>query len=123
MASQTPEEELQHTLSLLRKEKQEDLNQYRQKILNSTLEEKRNNGLCWYPVSLMKHYLSTGEKYVMEVERTARTEDPHVFGAGKTISLFVNDGSNERASGVINWVKGNRMRFTLNADDLPDWIE
>ena len=117
------EDELKHTLALLKKEKQEDLNQYRQKILNSTLEEKRRNGLCWYPVNILKHYLSTGEKYVMEVERTARTEDPHVFGAGKTISLFVNDESNERASGVINWVKGNRMRFTLNADDLPDWLD
>ncbi len=123
MPKQTPEEELQHTMALLKKEKQEDLNQYRQKILNSTLEERRKNGLCWYPVNILKQYLSTGEKYVMEVERTARTEDPHVFGAGKAISLFVNDGSNERASGVINFVKGNRMRFTLNADDLPEWLE
>jgi ATP-dependent RNA/DNA helicase IGHMBP2 len=123
----SPEEELQKTLSLLKKEKQEDLNQYRQKILNSTLDERRDNGLCWYPVSLLKSYLSTGERYVLEVERSARAEEPHVFGAGKTISLFVNSGGSEpftdRASGVINWVKGNRMRFTLNADDLPDWLE
>ena len=123
----SPEAELQKTLSLLRKEKQEDLNQYRQKILNSTLDERRRDGLCWYPVGLLKHYLSTGEKYVLEVERTSRTNESHVFAAGKTISLFVNAGGKEeameRASGVINWVKGNRMRFTLNAEDLPDWLD
>jgi ATP-dependent RNA/DNA helicase IGHMBP2 len=114
---------LQKTLLLLRKEKQEDLNQYRQKIQNSTLDERRRDGLCWYPVNLLKHYISTGEKYVLEVERGSRTNESHVFAAGKTISLFINDGSNDRASGVINWVKGNRMRFTLNAGDLPDWID
>lgn len=120
---ESPEGELQKTLALLKKEKQEDLNLYKQKILNSTLDERRRNGLCWYPVNLLKYYLSTGEKYVLEVERTSRKEESHVFGAGKTISLFINDDSNDRASGVINWVKGNRMRFTLNAEDLPDWIE
>ena len=96
----SPEGELQKTLALLKKEKQEDLQQYRQKILNSTLDERRRNGLCWYPVNLLKHYLSTGEKYVLEVERGSRTNEPHVFAAGKTISLFINDDSNERASAV-----------------------
>ncbi len=119
----SPEAALQKTLNLLRKEKQEDLNQYRQKIQNSTLDERRRDGLCWYPISLLKYYISTGEKYVLEVERGSRTNESHVFAAGKAISLFINDGSNDSASGVINWVKGNRMRFTLNAADLPDWID
>ncbi|AHM62399.1 type III restriction enzyme, res subunit [Flammeovirgaceae bacterium 311] len=122
-----PEEELEHTRQLLKEEKKAELEYYRNKVLNTSLEDRKKEGLCWYPIELINHRISTGERYVMEVERIGNPNEPHVFNAGKTISLFVNDNSNggataNRAAAVVNWVKGNRMRFTLNGDDLPDWL-
>jgi ATP-dependent RNA/DNA helicase IGHMBP2 len=117
-----PEEELEHTRQLLKEEKKAELEYYRNKVLNTSLEDRKKEGLCWYPIELINHRISTGERYVMEVERIGNPNEPHVFSAGKTISLFVNDNSNNRAAAVVNWVKGNRMRFTLNGDDLPDWL-
>ncbi len=126
----TPEAELEHTRNLLKEEKKAELEYYRNKVLNTSLQDRKKEGVCWYPVELINHRLSTGERYVLEVERVGNPNDPHVFTAGKTISLFVNDGtggaaggsSTNRAAAVVNWVKGGRMRFTLNGDDLPDWL-
>lgn len=117
-----PEEELQHTLQLLRQEKKAEFEYYRQKVLQSTLEERQKDGICWYPVSLLKARLGAGEMYVVDIERSG-PELPHVFNSGKAISLFQNDGDKSpRAAAVVNWVKGNRMRLTLNGENLPDWV-
>ncbi|EMR04400.1 AAA domain-containing protein [Cesiribacter andamanensis] len=117
-----PDDELELTRQLLKQEKKAEFEYYRNKVLNTSLEDRRKEGVCWYPIELLSHKISTGERYVMDVERIGRPNEPHVFTAGKAISLFVNDDSNSRAAAVVNWVKGNRMRFTLNGDDLPDWL-
>jgi superfamily I DNA and/or RNA helicase len=49
-----------------------------------------------------------------------------VFQSGKVVSLFSNaEGKPERdhTNGVVNYVRENTMVITLNADDLPDWLE
>ncbi len=122
----TIHEELLHTLELIRKEKLADLEQYRQKVLNTPLHRKTTEGICWYPVRLKRHYIGTGERNIIEIERTNHLDQPHVFGAGKVVSLFSNgNGTPERdhSGGVINYVRDNTMVITMNADDLPDWIE
>ncbi len=123
----SPEEELQHTLSLLKQERQAEFYYYRNKVLNTPLEQRRKEGLCWYPLELQGARLSTGEHYIVDIERTANQGQPHVFAAGKAISLFSNSGNatdlaENRTNAVVNWVKGNRMRITLNSKDLPDWL-
>lgn len=122
----TVEEELYKTLELIRIERQADLEQYRQKVLLTPLHRKTKEGICWYPVKLKRHYIGTGERLIIELERTQQLDQPHVFQSGKVVSLFSNaNGTPERdhTGGVINYVRDNTMLITLNADDLPDWIE
>ena len=120
------EEELYKTLELIRMERQADLEQYRQKVLMTPLHRKTREGICWYPVRLQKHYIGTGERLIIEIERIQHLEQRHVFQSGKVVSLFSNgNGTPERdhMNGVINYVKEHTMVITLNADELPDWIE
>lgn len=122
----TVQEELQKTLDLIRKERLADLEQYRQKVLNTPLNRKTSEGICWYPVRLKRHYIGTGERNIIEIERTNHLDQPHVFSSGKVVSVFSNaEGTPERdhTGGVINYVRDNTMVITMNADDLPDWIE
>jgi superfamily I DNA and/or RNA helicase len=122
----TVQEELHTTLELIRIERQEDLEQYRQKVLLTPLHRKTKDGICWYPVRLKRNYIGTGERLIIEVERTNQLDQPHVFQAGKVVSIFSNaDGKPERdhMNGVINYVRDNNMVITLNVDDLPDWID
>ena len=117
--------ELQHTLDLIRKERREDLEQYRQKVLLTPLTRRVKDGTCWYPVRLRRDYIGTGERLIIEVERTNQLDQPHVFQSGKVVSIFSNaEGKPERdhTGGVINYVRDNNMVITLNADDLPEWL-
>jgi ATP-dependent RNA/DNA helicase IGHMBP2 len=122
----TVQEQLYKTLELLRMERQADLEQYRQKILLVPLHRKTKEGKCWYPVKLRRHYIGTGERLIVEVERTHHLDQPHVFSSGKVVSIFSNAANTPEkhyTGGVINYVRDNTMVITVNTDDLPDWIE
>ncbi len=117
-------EELRTVLRLLELEKQADLAYYQEKVLNTSLEQKRKEGVCWYPVLLRKQRFSMAEKLVIKVERTANRDTPYVFQSGKVVSLFANTGQahKQNLSGVVNNVSGNVMTITLNVEELPEWI-
>jgi superfamily I DNA and/or RNA helicase len=118
-------EELKKIYELLRLEKEADLEYYRQKVLNASLEQRKKDGVCWYPVNLLSQRYSMGEKIIIKVQRTTEAKKPHVFQSGKIVSLFSNRGTNEQvsAAGVVNEVKGDSMVITLNTDELPGWLD
>lgn len=120
-----PNEQLLHTLELIKLERQADLEQYRQKILMRSLQQRTKEGSTWYPVSLKRDYIGTGERPIIEVERTNHLEQPHSFQSGKVVSVFSNASGKpekEHINGVVNYVRDNSMVITLNGDDFPDWI-
>lgn len=119
-------DQLLKTLDLIKLERQADLEYYRQKVLLRSLTQRTQEGTTWYPVKLKRDYIGTGERLVIEVERTTHQDQPHAFQSGKSISVFSNAKSNpdkDHMNGVINYVKENLMVITLNGDELPDWIE
>jgi ATP-dependent RNA/DNA helicase IGHMBP2 len=122
----TSQEQLLRTFELIRMERQADLEYYRQKVLLRSLHQRTQEGTTWYPVKLKRDYIGTGERLILEVERTTHLEEPHAFQSGKSVSVFSNaSGKPERehVNAVVNYVKDNVMVITLNADEIPDWIE
>lgn len=122
----TVREQLYKIWELLKQERQADLEQYRQKIQLVPLHRKTKEGKCWYPVQLKRDYIGTGERLIIEVERTNHLDQPHVFQSGKMVSVFSNAKATpdkHYIGGVINYVKDNTMVITLNSDDLPEWID
>lgn len=120
------QQQLQQTLELIKLERQADLDYYRQKVLLRSLQQRTKEGTTWYPVRLKRDYIGTGERLIVEIDRTSHMDQPHAFQSGKSVSFFSNAaGKPERdhVNGVINYVRDNTMVITLNADDLPDWIE
>ncbi len=119
-------EELSITLELLKQERQADLEQYKQKVMLLPLSRKTKEGKSWYPVRLVRHYIGTGERLIIEVERTQHLNQAHVFQSGKVVNVFCNARNTpgkEHEGGVINYVRDNTMVITLNSDELPDWID
>src|SRR5258707_1219011 len=119
-------DKLKHTYQLLQLERQADLEQYRQKVLMRSLHQRTKEGVTWYPVRLLRDYIGTGERVMIEIEKTNAFEQPHSFQSGKVVSLFTNaSGKPEKqhVNGVINYVRDNIMTITLNGDDLLDWID
>jgi ATP-dependent RNA/DNA helicase IGHMBP2 len=118
-------DQLLYTLELIKIERQADLEQYRQKILLRSLQQRTKEGSTWYPVSLKRDYIGTGERPTIEVERTNHLDQPHSFQSGKVVSVFSNasgKSTKDHVNGVVNYVRDNTMVITLNGDDLPDWI-
>lgn len=122
----TATEELYKTLELIRQERQADLEQYKQKVMLLPLSRKTKEGKSWYPVKLKRHYIGTGERLIIEIERTQHLNQAHVFQSGKVVNVFCNARNTpekEHEGGVINYVRDNTMVITLNSDDLPYWID
>ncbi|MGB3850436.1 MAG: AAA domain-containing protein [Tunicatimonas sp.] len=115
-------EELQRQIQLLRLEKEADLEYYRQKILNASLEDRKKNGLCWHPVTLSGQRYSLGEKVVVRLTRADSHLPRGAFQSGKIVRLFTHPGNDRSAvSGVVNEVNRTTMTVTLNASQLPNW--
>ncbi len=123
----TTHDELSTLVQLQEVERREDLAQYRKKMHATSIDDRIKEGVCWYPLTLNRHFIGTGERINIEVERTRATEQPHVFQPGKSVSVFSNSGSSNdshsHASGVVKRVQGNRMVVSLNTDELPDWLD
>lgn len=122
----TAREQLQRTLELTRLERQADLEYYRQKVLLRSLHQRVEEGTTWYPVKLKEDYIGTGERLIIEVERTSRLESPHAFQSGKSVNVFCNASGKpekEHVGGVINYVRDNQMVITLNSEELPEWLD
>jgi ATP-dependent RNA/DNA helicase IGHMBP2 len=120
------EEELKQGLKLLKLEWQEDLAQYQKKFLNTSLSEKKKEGITWHPIQLKKSKIGMGERLLVEVERLDN-KYPSSFSSGKTVSFFSTQegyhSSENRVNGVVNQVKKDTMVVTLQADELPEWME
>ncbi len=115
--------ELQRQTHLLRLEKEADLEYYRQKVLLASLEDRKRDGVCWYPVTLESKRYSLGEKIIIRVRRGEDSAKSHVFQSGKIVSLFSNMFNEKpHVSGVVNDVRKHHMTITLNAREVPDWI-
>jgi ATP-dependent RNA/DNA helicase IGHMBP2 len=116
---------LKQQLELIQLERAADLEQYRQKVLLRSLTQRVKEGVTWYPVKLMRDYIGTGERIIIELERNHHSEQPHSFSSGKLVSVFSNaSGKPEKnhLQGVINYVKDNTLAITVNPDELPDWM-
>ncbi|MCH6201158.1 AAA domain-containing protein [Aquiflexum sp. LQ15W] len=117
------QEELRNSLKLLKQEWEEDLQQHKKKFLYTSISDKKEEGVCWYPVQLKKTKIGFGERLILEFERFD-TGAPHVFQSGKSVSIFSNQPQfqSRRVNGVINQVKRDTMIVTLQAEDVPDWM-
>jgi superfamily I DNA and/or RNA helicase len=120
------EEELKYGLKLLKLEWQQDLAQYQKKFLNTSLSEKKKEGITWHPIQLKKSKIGMGERLLVEVERLDN-KYPSSFSSGKSVSFFSTQegyhSSENRVNGVVNQVKKDMMVVTLQADELPEWME
>lgn len=108
---------------LLKIEKDEDYAQYQRKMLNTSIKERKKQGVTWYPIQLVNRYISTGERFTLELDRTTDFEQNHAFQVGGVVSVFSGHGEEADAtSGVVSYLRKDKMRVVLNGTELPDWI-
>jgi ATP-dependent RNA/DNA helicase IGHMBP2 len=109
---------------LLQQEHDVDQAQYEAVILNSTTNYKRDNGICWYPLSIKGTEIGKGEYITVELERTTHTDISHQFRSGTKAALFSNlNILEDRVEGQISYINGNKLKLALRVDELPEWTK
>ncbi|NJK97711.1 MAG: hypothetical protein HC905_24885 [Bacteroidales bacterium] len=82
------EEELKALLSLIKREKEEELAQYNIKMAGTSFAERRKQGLCWYPVRIEKTSFDAGERLMVRISRSREHLDSHLFQSGNHSGFF-----------------------------------
>lgn len=109
---------------LLQQEKTDDRENYRKQTESVPVAQRRTNGLSWYPVAIRGSEMSRGDYLTVEIERTTHHDVPHQLRFGASAVLFSqHDPKEHRAEGTIAWQSGNRLKFTLRTDELPEWAD
>ena len=114
---------LKHLKELLLIEREEDYYQYKEQFLRATIEQRKKNGVTWFPIQILSDELGYADYVHIEVERTNQLDTPHRFSAGKNVSLFSNKNPDEQLeiTGTIKQSGKNKMKIILHTDELPDW--
>ncbi len=109
-------------LDLLKTERDEDRLSYLKLTEQSSVSERRANGLTWYPIAIRGTEMSRGDYISVEVERTTHQDVAHQLRFGMPAVLFSNhDPNKDRVEGTISHQSGNRLKLTLRTDELPEW--
>ncbi|MFY0599627.1 MAG: AAA family ATPase [Cyclobacteriaceae bacterium] len=111
-------------LQLIKKEREEDRKQYEDKIGNRSLQDRKKEGVTWYPVMINKSNVGTGERWIFQIERTTDLAQRHHFHPGSSISMFLHDDKRKlSASGIVMRMNEHKMTFMLNSDEPPEWLD
>jgi hypothetical protein len=107
---------------LLKIEQADDRRMYRELAETASINDRRAGGLAWYPIAIRDTEMSRGDYLTVEVERTTHQDVAHQLRFGASAALFSNhDPKNDRIEGTITFQSGNKLKITLNTDELPEW--
>jgi ATP-dependent RNA/DNA helicase IGHMBP2 len=109
-------------LDLLKIEKEEDRRSFREMTAKLSVNDRRENGLTWYPVAIRDTEIGRGDYLTIELERTTHQDILHQLRFGMTAALFSNHNpKSDRVEGTISHISGNRLKLSLRIDELPGW--
>ena len=115
---------LQHLRKLLKIEREEDFQQYKQHFSRDNINFRKQSGVTWYPIVINNVEIGLGEYLTLEIERTSNHNEPHLFTGGKPAALFSNNYPDEPPlNGTVKVLGPNKIRLTLTIDELPEWTD
>jgi ATP-dependent RNA/DNA helicase IGHMBP2 len=109
-------------IALLEAEKQIDFIQHENLLLRSSLQERRTQGVTWFPIAISGSEIGRGDYLTISIQKTNFLEEGHKFRFGMPVALFSNhDPETDRLEGIIAFVSRDTMRISVRVDELPDW--
>lgn len=111
-------------LELLKLEWEEDKKSFDEQTRSSSIQVRRENGYCWYPVAIRDTELGKGDYLTVQFERTTHKELPHFFRFGGSATLFSHHApETNRIEGTISHINANTLKISFRTDELPDWAD
>ncbi len=118
-------EELGRVAQALRVEQNEDYEQHKQWLERSNINERKKNGITWFPLRIIETGFGLGAYPFLVVERNPADKLQHKFQSANPVSLFSAAAGYEGESinGTIGYVDDSRMKISFFMDELPDWVD
>ncbi|MFD2967231.1 AAA domain-containing protein [Sphingobacterium bambusae] len=108
--------------ALLNEEQNHDRNLHESLLRKSNLQERKAQGVTWFPIAVVNSELGRGDYLTITVRKTNNSEEGHRFRFGMPVAIFSNYNPEEdRVQGIIAYVGGDSMRISFRLDELPDW--
>ena len=119
-----PTEELEKVLDLLKKEKEEEIRQYDLLIQQTSLKQRIEEGVCWYPIKVERWGRGLGDYPYLMIHKVKNLDQAHKFRAGQVIHFFGEKLDEKEASnrGVIHYIKKEKAKIILYEMELPSWL-
>ncbi|SEQ71063.1 AAA domain-containing protein [Neolewinella agarilytica] len=119
----TQKTELTHLRHLVQLERDEERKLHLEVIQAMPLVKRVAKGYSWYPLQVTETGYGIGGRPTVTVVREG--EESHQFRSGTSINLFTTQpmANGPQRSGVIHYVKKNKMKIVLGGEDLPDWLQ
>lgn len=116
-------ERLKKLKELLVIEREEDFFQYKEQFLKASIDQRKKNGVTWFPIQILSEELGYADYMHIEIERTTNSNEPHQFSTGKNVILFSNKNPDDvqELTGTIKQSSKNKMKIILHSDEMPDW--
>jgi ATP-dependent RNA/DNA helicase IGHMBP2 len=112
-------EKLQTLLTL---EQNTDRANYQALIKNTSIQQRRENGVAWYPIAIREVEITKGDYINVSVERTTNKDEPHQLRFGMPAILFSNHNAGvDKIEGIITHCRGNQLKINIRIEELPDW--
>ena len=114
--------EITRLRELIDLERQEERRLHLKVIQAMPLVQRVAKGYSWYPVQVIDSDYGIGERPYVTVTREG--EEAHQFRAGTSVNLFTTqpDAHSPQRTGVIQYVKKDRMKIILGGEDHPGWL-
>ncbi|MGB0522048.1 MAG: AAA domain-containing protein [Flammeovirgaceae bacterium] len=119
-------EELQEVLRVLKIEKEEDLRQYQEAMLQTALHERKQKGNTWHPLAITATDRDLGQQVALTVERVSHQGKSHAFQVGGMVALFEQEKDGKQVNtinGVLAAVWKDSVKILFQVDELPDWVD
>jgi superfamily I DNA and/or RNA helicase len=118
-------EELGKLASTLRIEQKEDYALHDAWLKQSGIQERKRNGITWFPLRIVETGFGIGAYPFVVVERNPGDRLEHKFQGAAPVSIFsASDGNSDCfLNGTIGYVDDQRMKISFFVDELPDWMD
>lgn len=118
-------DELGNLASVLRIEQREDYALHDAWLKQSSIQERKRNGITWFPLRIVETGFGIGSYPFIVVERNPGDKLDHKFQSAAPVSMFSAADGNQDFSltGTVGYVDDQRMKITFFVDELPEWID
>lgn len=124
MQAEEINQQLKNLLELIKIEQKEELEDFRKKFIETPLNDRKDQGITWYPLNINSVDTGFNQKIIVEFEKTNNLGKNHFFQNGKTVSLFSNaDNIQNHITGNVVSVKNDKIKVQFNQNEIPDWVE